>query len=167
MRLSGVLFASLFCALSLAGSVSASPPVIQGHSEFTDSLDIPCGAFKLHEDLRVHTRSTTFFDRQGLPARVVVHFRLEGTITGPGGRTARILTRSTDSTIDLAGTPGDGENDTTWHRGLVALITVPGRGSVVQDMGLVVRQPDGTLIFRGPHDVFESGLAPLICPLFA
>ena len=166
MRLSGVLFASLFCALSLAGGVSASPPATERHPVFTDSLDIPCGAFLLHEDLRVHTTSTTFFDRQGLPARLVLHVRIEGTITGPGGRKAQILTRSTDS-INLAGTPGDDEDDTTWHRGLVALITIPGRGSVVQDMGLVVRQPDGTLIIRGPHDVFQSGLAPLICPLFA
>jgi len=166
MRLSGVLFASLFCALSLAAGASASPPVIERNPEFSDSLDIPCGNFWVHEDLRVQTTSTTFFDPQGLPSRLVFHVHIDGTITGPRGETARILGRSTDS-IDLAGTPGDDDDDTTWHRGLVALITIPGRGSVVQDMGLVIRQPDGTLILRGPHDVFESGLAPLICSLFA
>ena len=50
--------------------------------------------------------------------------------------------------------------------GLIFNIVVPGHGSVAQDTGLISLEPDGDVVIKGPHEVFDQGLEPLICPLF-
>ena len=50
--------------------------------------------------------------------------------------------------------------------GLIFNIVVPGHGSVAQDVGLIIIEPDGDLVIKGPHEVFEQGIASLLCPLF-
>jgi hypothetical protein len=91
-----------------------------------------------------------------------VHQRLVGVITNPDGETFRDEGHAT-SFHDFSGTPDDPTDDTVTVAGLVFGIPVPGTGIIAQDTGLVSFNPDGSVVFHGPHEVLMQRLAPLIC----
>jgi hypothetical protein len=151
LTVAGVLAGSLLMA-SPAGAVSAKKP-LQGsfHEEF--SFDIDCGTFLLHEDVVEDGAFTVFFDADGAPTNVIVHHDFHGVITNPAGETFDDSGDWTDF-IDLAGTPDDIEDDIVAQAGSIFKIGVPGEGIVVQDTGLIIFFPDGTVEIHGPHEQF-------------
>ena len=64
----------------------------------------------------------------------------------------------------ITAAPGDAL--TVRQVGLLYNYHVPGIGLVAHDVGSITFFPDGSVEFKGPHDVFEDGLEPLICELF-
>jgi hypothetical protein len=159
LTVAAALAGSLLMA-SPAGAVSAKKP-LQGsfHEEF--SFDIDCGTFLLHEDVVEDGAFTVFFDADGAPMNVIVHHHFHGVITNPAGETFDDSGDWTDF-IDLAGTPDDIEDDIVAQAGSIFRIRVPGEGIVVQDTGLIIFFPDGTVEIHGPHEQFVAGDA-LIC----
>jgi len=163
MRRFALLLGLLVSSVAFAATAAATPPtVVEFH--FEESFDIDCGTFLLHEDAVIDERVITFFDKAGNPTRVQIYDRFVGVITNPDGETFRdpgffnVL-------IDLAGTPDDQSDDTVTIAGMFFAITVPGVGIVAQDTGLLTFNPDGSVITRGPHEVFVQGIEPLICPV--
>lgn len=51
--------------------------------------------------------------------------------------------------------------------GLVFQTTVPGLGTIVKDVGLLVFEPDGDVVIHGPHEQFEVGGYEIYCPYLA
>jgi hypothetical protein len=47
------------------------------------------------------------------------------------------------------------------RRSAIFRIRVPGEGIVVQDTGLIIFFPDGTVEIHGPHEQFVAGDAPI------
>ena len=152
------LGAALLMAAMVAPSVSAAAPV---REQFIDAgeFEIDCGTFTLHEtysDLITVTERT-----RGSTTYVQVHHRWSGVIIGPGG--IEVLLDPSHFTNFI--TVQDGEQ-TDRQVGLVYRYVVPGIGRVAIDAGVIVFSPDGSVEIHGPHDVWETGLEPLICPLF-
>ena len=155
-----LLLLPLVCATALAAPAApagATPPTVDSfHEEF--AFDIDCGTFVLHEEVVNDVRDTTFYDAQGDPVRLLSHVHFVGTITAPDGQ---VIRDPGDLTFVLDLTDG-----TLWQIGLVFNIVVPGHGSVAQDVGVLIFEPDGDLVIKGPHEVQEQGLEALLCPVF-
>ncbi len=58
------------------------------------------------------------------------------------------------------------DGETVRQVGLLYSIRVKGQGLILHDVGSITFFPDGSVVIKGPHDVFDNGLEPLICPLF-
>ena len=157
-----VLFLSIL-SLTFAPAAGTAPPTVEKF-HFELSFDIDCSTFLLHEDLSVDETATVFFDRAGNPTRQESHIQTVGVITNPDGETFSDPGHGTIF-VDFAGTPDDGSDDTVRIAGLSFAITVPGIGIVAHETGLITFNPDGSVVFHGPHEVFVQGLEPLICPV--
>jgi hypothetical protein len=156
----GALLASLVVAAFAAPVAFADPPSAETE-QFVFSLDIDCGTFVLHEDVSFTVRTTTFYDAEGDPARVQAQVAFHGGLTAPDGTMIVDHGHYTD-TLDLAA-------GAERFAGIAFNYLVPGHGGVVQDRGLVVIEPDGDVIVRGPHELLASQSgdpAEFLCPLF-
>ncbi|MGH3066650.1 MAG: hypothetical protein ACRDOF_10175 [Gaiellaceae bacterium] len=165
MRRSLLLLGIAAAALSLVATAGAVPPTTEA-LHFEDAFDIDCGTFVLHEEFATDVRVTTYFDNAGNPDHLIVHEQFRGFIETPDG-TFIADPGNINTFVDLAGTPDDESDDTARQTGMIFAITVPGHGIVAHDTGLIIFEPDGDVIIRGPHEVFEQGLEPLLCPVFA
>jgi hypothetical protein len=158
MRKLFLLLPVLVGVLALAAAAGATPPTTETFHE-ESSFDIDCGSFVLHEEFVADVRETTFYNAEGSPQRLQAHITFLGTITAPDGQVIRDPGFFTVR-IDLT----DG---TETHIGLEFNIVIPGQGSVVQDTGVAIFEPDGDVVLKGPHDVNpEQPIEPLLCPLF-
>lgn len=154
---------SLFAALALmlqAAPAEAVAPIVVQTGTFEDGFDIDCGSFVIHDHVTVDFRDTLFLDALGDPIRVQSALNVTGTLSG-NGITARDRQHGIE-TFDFA-------TGTDRIIGLVFNVTVPGRGTIAQDTGVLIQMADGGVVIHGPHDVFAAGddLAPLFCPAFA
>lgn len=161
-RLALVLGISILSLVFAATASAVRPGIIETHLEL--SFDINCGTFLLHGNDVIDERVTIFVDDAGNRTRMQVYQRLVGVITNPDGETFRADGHIT-SFVDFSGTPDDPSDDTLTIAGLVFGIPVPGMGLVAQDTGLIMFNPDGSVVIHGPHEVFMQGFAPLICPV--
>ena len=143
--------------LAPAGPAGATPPTTETFHE-ASAFDIDCGTFVLHEEFVQDVRETTFYDAEGNPVRLLIHVHFVGTITAPDGQVIRDP-GYWSADVDLT-------DETFRQRGLIFNIAVPGHGSVAQDVGVIIFEPDGDVVIKGPHEVFEQGLEALICPIF-
>jgi len=146
------LAAVAFALLTLPVAVSAAPPVVETfHDEGSFSFAGPCpngvtlvGTFT--EDVRV----TTFFDRAGNPVRLQIKVNASGEVTNP--ETGQSVENPAHTTVFV-----DLVEGTVAQVGLVFKATVPGVGVVFHDVGRVVFDAAGNLIFEaGPHDVLNT-----------
>ena len=58
------------------------------------------------------------------------------------------------------------DGETVRQTGLVYRFQIPGVGLIAHDAGQIIFHPDGSVTVNGPHDIFDLGLEPVICPLF-
>jgi len=165
MRRMALLLGIAAAALSLVATAGAVPPTTETF-HFEDAFDIDCGTFTLHEEFVTDIRVTTYYDNAGNPDRLIAHERFRGFIETPDG-TLEADPGNIINFVDFAGTPGDESDDTVRVAGMIFAITVPGHGIVAHDTGLIIFEPDGDVIIKGPHEVFEQGLEALLCPVFA
>ena len=152
--------ATLALTATLAGPAFAGKPLIEPYA-VSGSLDMDCGTFTLHEEYTQGGTSKTWFDANGDPTRIQVHSWFKGTITGPGG----VLTLSDPGrwTDFITPTP---DGDIVRQVGMLYKIHVKGQGLILHDVGIIEFHPDGSVVVKGPHDVWDNGLESLICPLF-
>jgi hypothetical protein len=158
-RAARVLGAAIVLSGLLVQPAMAGQPT---RERFVDSgeFDIDCGTFMLHETymdaLRVSERMV------GDVIHIQVHHRFSGEISGPGG--AVLIDRATFTNFVTIAT--DGERDR--QVGIVYRYVVPGLGLVAHDAGIIEFDALTGEVVRisGPHDVWETGLEALICPLF-
>ena len=138
--------------LTLPVAVSAAPPVVETfHDEGSSAFAGPCpngvtlvGTFT--EDVRV----TTFFDKAGTPVRAQITVNFVGVVTNP--ETGESVENPSHQTIIV-----DLVEGTEAQVGLIFSATVPGEGVVFHDVGRVVFDAAGDLIFEaGPHDVLNT-----------
>ena len=146
------LAAVAFALLILPVAVSAAPPEVETfHNEGSFTFAAPCpngvtlvGTFT--EDVRV----TTFFDRAGNPVRLQIKVNQSGAVTNP--ETGESVENPAHTTVFV-----DLVEGTETQVGLVFKATVPGAGVVFHDVGRVVHNAEGDLIFEaGPHDVLNT-----------
>ncbi len=152
--------ATLALSAALAGPAFAGKPVIEPF-EFSGAFDINCGTFTLHEEFTAGGTTKTWLDANGDPTRMQVHNWFKGTITGPGG----VLTLSDPGHWTDFFTFGP-DGITVRQAGQIYNIHVKGQGLILHDVGSITFLPDGSVVVKGPHDVWENGLEALICPLF-
>ncbi len=150
-----LLPASLAVALPLLALpllAAAAPPVVETfHDEgsFAFAGSCPNGVTLVAtftEDVRV----TTFFDKAGTPVRAQIKVNVAGVVTNP--ETGESVENPTHTTVFV-----DLVEGTEAQVGLVFKATVPGVGVVFHDVGRVVFDAAGNLIFEaGPHDVLNT-----------
>lgn len=141
-----------FALLTLPVAVSAAPPVVETfHNEASGPFSGPCPngvtlLFSVTEDVRV----TTFFDEAGNPVRLQGKVDVVMVVTNPAtGASVRSPAHTTFVEDLVAGT--------NTQVGLVFSATVPGVGVVFHDVGRIVNDAEGNLIFEaGPHDVLHT-----------
>lgn len=141
-----------FALLTLPTAVSAAPPVVETfHDEGSGAFGGPCLngvtlVFTVTEDVRV----TTFFDEAGNPVRLQGTVDTVMVVTNPeSGESVRSPAHTTFFEDLVAGTNA--------QVGLVFHATVPGVGVVFHDVGRIVSDAEGNLIFEaGPHDVLHT-----------
>jgi hypothetical protein len=79
-----VLFVGSVAAMAIAAAASATPPTI-----VRDSIHraIPvfysCSGFTVRGDFDIDRATTTYFDEDGNPIRIVMHLHSEGAISNP------------------------------------------------------------------------------------
>lgn len=153
LRLLPALLATIAIALfTFPGAVSAAPPVVETFTnEGSFSFAGPCpNGVTLVETFTEEVRVTTFFDKEGNPVRAQTTINFVGVVTNPV--TGQSVEDASHQTIieDL-------EEGTVTQVGLVFSATVPGVGVVFHDVGRVVFDADGNVIFEaGPHDVLNT-----------
>jgi hypothetical protein len=133
-------------------AVSAAPPLVETfHDEASGAFQGPCPngvtlLFSFTEDVRV----TTFFDSDGTPVRLQIKVDHVGLITNPEtGQSVEDPAHTTVFVDLIAGTEA--------QVGLVFKATVPGVGVIFHDVGRIVVDAAGNLIFEaGPHDVLNT-----------
>ena len=145
-----IVVAVALLALPVAASAAAPPLIEEFHNEVSSPFQGPCPngvtlLFAFTEDVRV----VTFFDQAGNPVRLLVTFNHVGVVTNPAtGQSVEDLGHGT-AIVDLVkGTESD--------VGMLFTSTVPGVGVVFHDVGRVVTDAEGNVIFEaGPHDIFD------------
>ena len=156
-------------ALMATGSAVAVTPMKERLGVFAYEFSVDCGSYGFNLTIDTQGRESvfveTFYDTNGEPVRIVVHsaFRETDTnsVTGQTLRFAGQLIR----TLDLvAGTRTD--------VGRMFLMTDPGSGIVIQDVGRVVFDAPFHVSFEaGHHEVLHGGagshLDELVCNALA
>lgn len=138
--------------LTMPMYVSAAQPVVETfYSEGSFAFAAPCpNGVTLVGSFTERTRVTTFFDNDGNPIRLQIKLDYSGVVTNPvTGQTVRNPSHNT-TFVDLV-------EGTVTQVGLVFSVTVPGVGVVFHDVGRVVFDAEGNVIFEaGPHDVLNT-----------
>jgi hypothetical protein len=126
---------------------------------------ISCGTFEV---LATFTGTLTFqalYNSDGLSLEGVFHFDVPGTlINSLTGKTITGNTHDTD-TVDLA-TPGDLSTATETFTGAFNISTGQSFGLVSHDVGKIVIDPSGNILFEGgPHDILNNfpGFVQAVC----
>jgi hypothetical protein len=156
-------------ALSATGSAAAGAPAREDLGLFPYELSVDCTPYGFDFRIDVEGQESvwveTFYDASGEPTRVVIHssFRETDTNTVSGktlpfrGRIIRTLDLATGTRADV---------------GTMFLLTEPGRGIVIQDVGRVVFDAPFHVSFEaGHHEVLHGGvgshLDELVCAALA
>jgi hypothetical protein len=140
--------------LALAASFGATAVAAQPRPPYQERFDFSyeaepvasCGDFVMLADGAGTTHLTTYFERDGVPARVTLHGVYDGLLTNPlNGKTLADAPSVPFITIDLAS--GVRTNiGTYWN------VTVPGEGVIVIEAGRLVFDGAGPPVFiAGPH----------------
>lgn len=134
-----------------------SPPVVVGHFDFINEFPGDTSLCGFPVDWMVHSQgSFRFFPtRQGHDFTNVAVGQVNYTFTA-NGKTIVARVRLGETFFPNKAYPE--LTDVLTMHGLSIQIRLLGGGIVIQDAGLVVELPDGTVgIVRGPHPVLQSG----------
>jgi len=144
---------------TMADSAAATKPLVE---EGTITPDEPvvigdCGDFQVLDDFVLNFSAKLFFNENGELVRVVEQIR--GTDTFINSETGKEFTSRFQNTehIDLTEEP---ERAVT---GVQGLLTVPGSGAVLLNVGRIVTnlETDEVTFQAGPHQLVEGDLAGL------
>jgi hypothetical protein len=113
---------------------------------------ITCSGFVVIGDFYVERTVVTFYDSDGNAIRRVTHIHVDGTVSNSVTSTSLDFLREGTFTENLV----DGSTITAGQR---TLVTAPGGGVVLQDMGRIVREGGVIVSQAGPSDFldYQSG----------
>jgi hypothetical protein len=138
---------AIAAAMLLPSVAGATPPIVTSGT-VTASDIFGCGSFSIlfaeHNDWTEHDS----YDQDGAFVRTITTVTATDTETNLSTGKSLAL-RSSYTLIDYA----DGSETIT---GLFWMANDPGRGHVVQDVGLILYAPDGIFVLSGPHEVITT-----------
>lgn len=139
---------------TLPGAVSAAPPEVETiTNEGTLEFQGPCAnapEVTLVATFRETLRVTTFFAQDGTPVRLQIKIDYFGVVTNPVSGASVEDNAHQMVVVDLV-------EGTETVVGLKFSSTVPGVGVVFHDVGRLVFDSNGEVIFEaGPHDVLNT-----------
>jgi hypothetical protein len=136
-------FLSSLVALPLVLAPPAAadaPTTIDETLTRTDAAFISCPGFLVRGDFNVRRTVTTFYDDAGQPIRLVGHIHFSGSLTNTLTGTSIADRGNQIVTQDLR----SGETTVV---GPVRVDTVPGEGVILADVGRIVRDRSGQVLF--------------------
>jgi hypothetical protein len=136
-------------ALIGVGVAVAQPPSHSGSDTFSYAGTQDCGAFEIEFEGSATIHETVYFDGNGNPIRIEVHRRISETDVNTSTNASITVRGASTAVIDLV-------TGTFTLNGMVFTSNEPGEGVVLQDTGRVVFNPDGSVVVRGPHEVFGT-----------
>src|SRR5215207_5131174 len=144
----------VFAASAAAGLAGAPPAGATAPTTTVEQVHVKlphgdCGSFALIFEADVTRKSTTFYDRDGVPVRDVLVRRSEGTVSNsisgasvPSRGVWRVTRYYTDGEL----------NGRVTQAGRTYLVTVPGLGEIFHQTGYGIQQDGQTIFEAGPHD---------------
>jgi hypothetical protein len=151
--------AMMVAMAAMAGSAAAIKPVVEeGTIAPKDPVPIgDCEGFQVLDLFVLNFSAKEFYDKNGELVRVVEQIR--GTDTFINSKTGKEFTSRFQNTehIDLTAEPVKAVT------GVQGLLTVPGSGAVLLDVGRIVTnlETDEVTFQAGPHQLVEGDLAGL------
>ena len=147
--------------LALAATPAlAAKPFVETFEE-SGTFTIQCVTVTLDEEYSQSVVVTMWVDGNGDVTRGHARLRFDGTISGQGSTLRLSDVGRFTSFIDFGP-----DGPTVREVGTVYKFSARGQGVVAHDVGVLTFLPDGSVETNGPHDVWDSGLESLICPLF-
>jgi hypothetical protein len=146
---------------TMAASAAATKPdvlesdvPVEGDVVVADCSAFGVGNFQVHDEFVFDFTGKLFFDKNGEPVSIVEQIR--GTDTFYSPQTGKEFTSRFQNTehIDLT-------TNTAAVTGVVSLLTVPGSGAVLLDVGRIVFQGGEVTFQAGPHQLVEGDLEGL------
>jgi hypothetical protein len=141
---------ALALPLAFAAGASADAPTIEQQTLHRSIPNfIQCPGFTVAGEFDVERMVMTFVDQDGTPIRQVIHVHFVGTLTNT----------STGKSIPDEGnqiTTTDLITGTSTVNGRVRVDTVPGEGVILAQVGRVVRDAAGNVIFFAGQNDFLS-----------
>jgi hypothetical protein len=142
---------------TMAASAAATKPVVD-EGTITGTAEVGnCSSFQVLDEFVLSFSAKLFFDENGELVRVVEQIR--GTDTFINSDTGKEFTSRFQNTehIDLTAEPVRAVT------GVQGLLTVPGSGAVLLDVGRIVTnlETDEVTFQAGPHQLVEGDLAGL------
>ena len=146
---------ALLIALAFASPALAAAPSVETFEDVvTGNVLVNCDGFDVIENASTTARVTTFYDNAGNPVRVQVQVKYQGTLTN--SVTGKIVVDGPDAFLVVHDLDGSSSS-----RGLLYSINILGEGVVVLDAGTITFYSDGSVVVRGPHQVYAEGFGVL------
>jgi hypothetical protein len=141
------LAAALAVPLAFAAVAAADAPTIEQQTLHRSIPNfIQCPGFTVAGEFDVDRTVMTFLDQNGTPIRQVIHVHFAGTLTNRSTGKSIPDAGNQIATIDLV-------TGTNTVDGRVRVDTVPGEGAILFQVGRVVRDAAGNVIFfAGQND---------------
>ena len=152
----GVAGVIVMAALMATGSAGATTPTREDLGVFPYEFSVDCAPYGFEFGIDVQGQESvwveTFYDANGEPMRIVVHSSFRETDTNTASGKTLPFRGQIVRTFDLvAGTRTD--------VGTMFLMTDPGSGIVIQDVGRVVFDAPFHVSFEaGHHEVLHGGV---------
>jgi hypothetical protein len=133
--------------LAFAAVAAADAPTIEQQTLHRSIPNfIQCPGFTVAGEFDVDRMVITFVDQNGTPIRQVIHVHFVGTLTNTSTGKSIADEGNQIATIDLV-------TGTSTVDGRVRVTTVPGEGAILFQVGRVVRDAAGNVIFfAGQND---------------
>jgi hypothetical protein len=146
--------AMMVAMAAMAGSAAATKPVVVEDTGKDDVVVANCGNFLVRDAFVFDFSAKLFFDENGELVMIVEQIRGTDTFYNPD--TGKAFTSRFQNTEHI-----DPAADTDAVTGVISLLTVPGSGAVLLDVGRVVFQGGEVTFQAGPHQVVGGDVAGL------
>jgi hypothetical protein len=150
-------------AVSLAFAAVASadaPTIVQQTLHRSIPNFIQCPGFTVAGEFDVERTVMTFVDQSGTPIRQVIHVHFVGALTNTS--TGKSIPDEGNQIVTNDLVAGTSTTD-----GRVRVDTVPGQGVILAQVGRVVRDAGGNVIFLAGQNDFQTGDFDQFCDYMA
>jgi hypothetical protein len=156
-----VLALALAAPLATAAVASAdAPTIVQQTLHRSIPNFVQCPGFTVAGEFDVERTVMTFVDQSGTPIRQVTHVHFVGTLTNTS--TGRSIPDEGNQIVTADLVTGTNTTD-----GRVRVDTIPGQGVILAQVGRVVRDAGGNVIFFAGQNDFQTGDFEQFCAYMA
>jgi hypothetical protein len=157
------LVLAVVLAVSLVSAAVASadaPTIVQQTLHRSIPNFIQCPGFTVAGEFDVERTVMTFVDQGGTPIRQVTHVHFVGTLTNTA--TGKSIPDEGNQIVTADLVTGTSTTD-----GRVRVDTIPGEGVILAQVGRVVRDAAGNVIFFAGQNDFQTGDFDRFCAYMA